>query len=81
MPAIAFFHHHGFHDNRNHRSYTPKSRRSQGPSGETYFKPDYSRDTSSFPRETPEEAAARRAEENARAKERMKKQREDGMSW
>ena len=77
-PATAFFHSQNFGGNRDHRNYIPRSRRSQGSARETRFNPDYSRDTSSFPRETPEQAAARRAEETARAKERMKQQRENG---
>jgi len=80
MLAIAFFHPHHSHDSRDHRNYTPRSRHPQGSNGGTYFKPDYSREASGSPRETPEQAAARRAEETARAKERMRQQRENGTS-
>ena len=78
--AIACFCPHHFHGNRDHRNYAPKYRRPQGSNGETRFKPDYSRGTASSPKETAEEAAARLAEETARARERMKQQRENGMS-
>lgn len=78
ISILAFFHHRHFHENRDHRNYIPRSRGPRGSSGEARFRPDYSRDTSGSPRETPEQAAARRAEETARAKERMKQQRENG---
>jgi len=76
MLATAFP---NVYDRCDHRNYTPRPHRPRGSDREAQFKPDYSRDTSGSPEETPEQAAIRRAEETARARERMKQQRENGM--
>lgn len=79
--AIGHFYPYHSYGNYDYRNYIPRHYRHQKYSGETRFEPGYSRGANSSPTETQEQAAARLAEETARAKERMRQQRENGMSF